>query len=99
MTETDIVNRLENRLETLENMVIHIHEHLESLKVVLNRHDVRLMNISNTDDLNIDINRVDELEQYSPINEEDRLKNAKKLKEEIEERDQINEFLVKERLI
>lgn len=88
MTELDIINRL----EILENQNVHLHQHLETIIVLLRRQEAKLLSLSDEDNCP-DVDIIDELEQYTPINDIDRLKKETRIRimRENLERSDLNE--------
>ncbi len=85
MTELNIINRLEN----LENQNVHLHQHLETIIVLLHRQELKLLSLSDEDNCP-DVDIIDELEQYTPINEIDRLKKETRIRIMRENLEEIN---------
>lgn len=92
----EMINSLENRIDKLENMIVHLHDHLEYILEKIEFHDSRLCGLGNvllnsrllknaTDKdidtfLNPDINYIDIVESYTPINEEDKKDHEERIK-------------------
>lgn len=95
MSEIIIEDKLtvEERLEKLEKGQMHVHRHLESLLVLMERHDMRLLtlnrlmehtgcskdDVENFDNPKLDFEREDGC--YTPINKEDKNRHEKYVKE------------------